>query len=35
MWAAKDEVGGLEMTEQMRLVVEDAFRWRGKRSSEE
>lgn len=28
MWAAKHEVGGLEMTEEMRLVVEDAFRWK-------
>ena len=28
MWAAKDEVGGLQMTEAMRLVVEDAFRWK-------
>lgn len=28
MWAARDEIGGLEMTEKMRLVVEDAFRWK-------
>lgn len=28
IWAAKDEVGGLEMTEEMRLLVEDVFRWK-------
>lgn len=28
MWAAKDELGGLEMTDEMRLVVENAFRWK-------
>ena len=28
MWAAKEEIGGLKMTEEMRLVVENAFRWR-------
>lgn len=33
VWAAEDEVGSLEMTEEMRLVVEDAFRWRAKQAS--
>ncbi|CAF9934719.1 hypothetical protein IMSHALPRED_009817 [Imshaugia aleurites] len=28
MWVAKDEVGKLQMTEEMRLVVEGAFRWK-------
>lgn len=28
MWVAKDEVGALEMTDEMRLVVEDAFGWK-------
>ncbi|KAF6239112.1 hypothetical protein HO173_002984 [Letharia columbiana] len=26
--AAEDEVGGFEMTKEMRLVVEDAIRWK-------
>ena len=33
IWAAEDEVGRLEMTEKMRLVVEDAFRWRAKQAA--
>ena len=33
IWAAEDEVGSLEMTEGMRLVVEDAFRWKAKQAS--
>ena len=32
MWAAKDEIGDLEMTNEMRLVVEDAFRWKESQS---
>lgn len=27
MWVAEDEVGSLMMTEEMRLVVKNAFRW--------
>ena len=33
IWAAEDEVGSLEMTEGMRLVVEDAFRWKAEQAA--
>ena len=33
IWAAQDEVEGLEMTEEMSLVVEDAFRWKSKQAA--
>ena len=33
VWAAEDEVGSLEMTEEMRIVVEDAFRWKAKQAA--
>ena len=32
IWAAKDEIGGFEMTNEMRLVAEDAFRWKESQS---
>ena len=28
VWAGREEVGGLEMTGEMRVVVENAFRWK-------
>ena len=28
VWASREEVGGLEMTGEMRVVVENAFRWK-------
>lgn len=32
IWTGEDEIWNLEMTDEMRLVVEDAFRWKAKQA---